>query len=546
MYRAYVDGTLFFDPRSNDRLLSVAKVSLELNKTGAFTFTMPPNNPMYNSLNKLKSLITVYDDDELIFRGRVLNTETNFFNEKQVTCEGELAFLLDSVIRPYEFSGTPEEYLTMLITSHNSQVDEYKRFIVGTVTVTDGDITNEGNQIIRSDSNYTSTWELIQNKLVKSLGGYLWVRHEADGNYLDYLADFNNYNYTQTIETGKNLLNISSDVKAEDIATAIIPIGGNGETKLTIEDLPDGEVKRVDFEGQEDIIYKLNDYVYSSLGVQKYGWIFKAVVWDNVTVADVYLRNRGVDYLIDALKLIGSIELTAADLAKIENVNPFRLASRIKVYSDKHDLNDMFLIEKLSLNLLKPSDNTLTIGKTYSTFTEKTLDTAKSTDQLIEQLNSAQAAIVETSSQTSSIVSQSANEILTQVGNDYYLKTDGETLAASVNTQFKQTNDEFELRFNQFALDLNTIQAGTDAQFQNISKYIRFVDGNILLGEEGNELTLKIQNDRISFFQSGLEVAYFSNRKLYVTDGEYTNSLQLGNYAFIPRANGNLSFKKVT
>lgn len=92
---------------------------------------------------------------------------------------------------------------------------------------------------------------------------------------------------------------------------------------------------------------------------------------------------------------------------------------------------------------------------------------------------------------------------------------------------------------------LNIVAAGADAKFQEISKYIRFIDGNIILGEEGNELTLKIENDRIAFLESGAEVAYFSNRKLYVLDGEFLNSLTLGNFAFLPRANGNLSFKKV-
>jgi hypothetical protein len=93
---------------------------------------------------------------------------------------------------------------------------------------------------------------------------------------------------------------------------------------------------------------------------------------------------------------------------------------------------------------------------------------------------------------------------------------------------------------------IDDVAAGTDAQFEEISKYIRFVDGNIVLGEEGNTLTLQIANDRISFLDSGQEVAYFSNRKLYVTDTEILHSLQLGNFAFMPRANGNLSFKLTT
>jgi len=93
--------------------------------------------------------------------------------------------------------------------------------------------------------------------------------------------------------------------------------------------------------------------------------------------------------------------------------------------------------------------------------------------------------------------------------------------------------------------NIGDVAAGTDAKFEEISKYIRFEDGNIILGESGNTLTLRIENDRISFLDSGLEVAYFSNNKLYVTDGEFLHSLQLGNFAFMPRENGNLSFTKL-
>ena len=93
---------------------------------------------------------------------------------------------------------------------------------------------------------------------------------------------------------------------------------------------------------------------------------------------------------------------------------------------------------------------------------------------------------------------------------------------------------------------VEAVATGTDAEFEEIRKYIRFVDGQILLGEVGNELELQIANDRISFLQDGAEVAYFSNRKLYVTDTQILHSLQLGSFAFMPRANGNLSFKKVT
>ena len=116
---------------------------------------------------------------------------------------------------------------------------------------------------------------------------------------------------------------------------------------------------------------------------------------------------------------------------------------------------------------------------------------------------------------------------------------------ATVSTSFEQTNTSFEMKFAQIVESIVNNAAETNAKFAEQLKYIRFENGNIVLGEEGNQLILKIQNDRISYQQNGSEVAYFSNNKLYVTTLEVTHSLILGNFAFIPRANGNLSFKKV-
>ena len=78
-----------------------------------------------------------------------------------------------------------------------------------------------------------------------------------------------------------------------------------------------------------------------------------------------------------------------------------------------------------------------------------------------------------------------------------------------------------------------------------ISKYIRFIDGNIVLGTSENKIVLKIENNKICFYDNDNLVSYFKDRKLYVEDGEFLGSLKIGKFAFIPRDNGNLSFTKV-
>lgn len=118
-------------------------------------------------------------------------------------------------------------------------------------------------------------------------------------------------------------------------------------------------------------------------------------------------------------------------------------------------------------------------------------------------------------------------------------------LQSTTSTSFTQTESNFEMKFNEIISKMNENANETSEEFKKIVKYIRFDNGNIILGEEGNQLILKIQNDRISYQQNGSEVAYFSNNKLYVTTLEVTHSFQIGNFIFIPRENGNLSFKKV-
>lgn len=527
-YTVYSDNNLILDTQNENFRIVNPKVDLELNKTGSLSFTIYPDNPNFNSLQKLKSIITVYQDDYLLFRGRILDEEEGFHNEKQVICEGELAFLLDSIQRPYSFfeenHTTVSELFTFFITNHNSQVDAEHQFTVGNITVTD-----PNNYVVRSDSTYLNTWESLNQKLINSYGGYLWVRHEDGVNYIDYLADFNLIS-PQIIRFGQNLLNVKKITKGEDIATAIIPLGAkleNSENRLTIESVNNGI-----------------DYVFDQTAVDSHGWIYKTVIWDDVTIAS-NLLNKTNNYLASAVLSDVSIDLTAADLSKTgQDISAFHMGVYIPVSSTFHSLDANFLVKKLSLNLLNPRSDKLTLGTSFQSFTEQTNQHNNAiTTAIVEQTQNLKNAIVELENQTYSIISQTSNQILLSVREDYYLKGETDALVSSLSTELEQTNNSFDFRFNQLTQDVESVQAGTDAEFQAWKKYIRFVDGDIILGEEGNPLILRIENDRISFLQNAVEVAFFSNNKLFVTDGEFLNQLTIGSYKFIPRANGNLSIK---
>lgn len=356
MYRVYSDGQLIYHSKLEGMQIFSPSLELELNKTGSFVFTIYPDHPRYSLIKKLKSVITVYQDDYLLFRGRVLEEESGWNNEKTVTCEGQLAYLLDSVQRPYEFTGSITEYLKMLLDNHNAQVETEKQFAIGNVTVTDAN-----DYIVRSNIEYTSTWTEMTSKLLDNLGGYLHVRQEGDVQYLDYLKEFNLL-APQTITFGKNLLDLKRIRKGSDIATAVIPLGAkikdadgkDTDKRLTVESVNDGTDTIVDEDAKA-----------------QYGLIVKTVIFDDVTQPQ-NLLTKGKAYLAGLVNQAESIELTAADLAATgQDITSFHLGTQVMVTSEPHGINQRLLVSKLSVNLLDPAANKLTLGGVIDTFTKR-------------------------------------------------------------------------------------------------------------------------------------------------------------------------------
>ena len=532
MYKVYCDNLLLYHSKLESLKIFDPSVELELNKTGSFEFTIYPDHPYSGLIKKLKSIITVFQDDFMIFRGRVLDEEVGWHNEKHITCEGELSFLLDSVQRPLAFSGTAAEFLAYIINLHNSQVDAEKGFTVGSVTV-EGSLTVDV-------TDYTNSFEMLQKWLLDAFGGYLVTRHEGGINYLDYLAEINLL-APQSIQFGKNLLDLKRVRKGEDIATVIIPLGA----KLKDEEGKDTEARLT--------INAVNggvDFVLDSDAIAQFGTIVKSVIFEDVTDAES-LKAMGQAHLADSVNQWETIDLTAADLATVDkDITSFHLGTQVRAESKPHGLDQLFLVSKLSIKLLDPGANKMVLGKTILAFSEAVKCISDGQGLILQEVQktsqAASEAVYNVEQNLLASIQVSAENIQSTVAENYYLKEDTEALVSSVSTEIEQTKNSVEIQFTQFSADLEAVATGADAEFEEIKKYIRFVDGQILLGEVGNELELQISNDRISFLQDGAEVAYFSNRKLYVTDTQILHSLQLGNFAFMPRANGNLSFKRTT
>jgi hypothetical protein len=532
MIELYADNNLVYDSRLRDYALLGLQSKGGLNKGGTATVLMPPGHPAYNSFTSYKTVVTIYRDGKLCFRGRALYPTDDFKLRRTITCEGERCFLRDGVHRPYSYQDSPDRIFTEVIELYNAQVEEFKQFVVGTITVTDP------NNYIVLQSEEAETFAATIDKLVERCGGYIvFTTNEAGQRVINWYASVD-YRSSQVIEFGSNLLDFTRTTANSDLATVIIPYGAKNEatgTRLTIESVNDG----LDF---------IQDYEAVALR----GVIAKAVYWDDVETAEALL-TKAQQYLAMSKNLISSLELTAIDLSYLDkNIDSFELGDSIIVRSKPHGIDDeLYQLTELSIDYLHPQNDRIVLGKNIASLTGADVaGDRKSTSELqrVERIirsdyNVNQGAILDEARATmTSLIQQTSDAIMLEVTEQYATNGDVES---AISTTMTQLSESFEFLFSELRTVVDANDAEAREQFAEIENYIRFEGGNIILGESGNEITLRIENDRISFLDDGAEVAYFSNKHLTVLDGTFLNSLRIGDFSFLPRDNGNLSLVKV-
>lgn len=531
MIQLYVDDKLVYDSRVKATALLGLKAQLGLNKGGAATIILPPEHPAYNDFISYRSLVTIYRDGVLRFRGRVLYPSDDFTLTRTITCEGERCFLRDGIHRPYQYADTPENIFKAIIGLYNAQVEAFKQFVVGTI---DGIST----ETIVLENDEAETFSATVDKLVELCGGYIIFTTNHEGQrVINWYADIG-YSNQQTIEFGENLVDFSRTTANSDLATVIIPYGAKDEItgdRLTITSVNGGL-----------------DFIQDDEAVALRGVITKAVYWDEIVTPDTLL-TKARQYLNTSKNLIASLELTAIDLSLLDkNIDSFMIGDVIKVRSKPHGVEDeLYQLTEQNIDFLHPQNDRIILGKNIASLTGTDVASARKTDNSLSRLNRAiradynvnTEAIIETVRADLSSLIQQTSEALKLEVSEQYATQDG--VKEAISTTMTQLSNSFEFLFTELRTHVDSNDANAREQFAELKKYIRFENGNIILGEAGNEITLHIENDKISFLDEGAEVAYFTNKQLTVKDASFLNSMRIGSFAFLPRDNGNLSLVKV-
>lgn len=512
MYQLKYKNYILYDPRLADEKLIVRdpSVKLAVSKAGEMAFTVDAEHPYLSNLRRMSGFVGLLDGTFPIYRGRITSDIKDFYGAHKIETEGIMAALNDSIIPPFNFpegftedasynaaaaSGNVVEFFfRWILSQHNAQVSAEQQILPGVCTVAD-----PNNYITRGSTDYLTTMEAIRGKLSESsLGGNLLIRYENDGNYLDYYAELPLTN-TQTVEFAENLLDLSSEVDGTSIYTAILPEGKDG---LTIGNLPDGDLT--------DDLVKSGKIIYSKSGVATYGRITRHIKWDDVTAA-ANLQTKAKAALADnGLSMPETITCKAVDLGWQEGIQHFRVGRMTALLSTPHGYSASYPLMELAPDILDPGNTQITLGGTSRTYTGSQIDADRKTNErientraeLIERVEDSTGQITQTTTQQITDLQQNVNSIILSALENYVETRDFGSYKEEVSTRLSVLTDQLGIDITKVTERIDNVDGDLQAKYESITKAFHFTDDGLIIGESGNEILLRLDNDVLQFVRN--------------------------------------------
>lgn len=545
--------TVIHEPGTSEVKVEDAKVSREVNKFDSLSFTVYPGNPGYDFIDPFATLVTVDNlkTGKRIFDGRVIQPVPSMDSDgtvcKSVTCESVMGYLCDTMqdwSEERHWSGQAEgqnglqEFLSALLATHNARCEDGKQIHLGDVTLQ----TFETSDGVTKGIDRASTWDNISDKLLDVFGGEMRVRRGDDGLlYLDYAEQLGVTRATK-IEVARNMASAEREVDPNSVITRLYPYG----CKLTVT-TTDENGELVDEETEERLtIESVNDgipYIDDTVAMAAYGIVEGYHEWDDVTLPE-NLLSKARSWLGQNNAMPVSHTVDAVDLSLLGlDIDSFEIFDSYPCFNPLIGLDEELEIVRQTIDISDPASSSFDLGETSYRLSAD-IDKGDISDEFYLF-----------QSQTNSNVTNVENRVRTtwaaiQVYADQIRQTVTEQIqdvneAVTNVTEMVQNWEGWEFNFTEVTQQITDLGTQLGTQL----KYIKFIDGEIWLGRDPDpgqdDFKVVISNESVRFLQNNLDVAYINNNQLYITNARILTRLQIGDFAFFPRNNGNMTLRYV-
>lgn len=348
MYQIFAGTDLLYASKNIKREYALGQPQLnqEVGKVHTLTFAISPKHPLFDSLQRMKTIIKFVEDDEILFRGRILDWDSNMRRDRKCTCEDALAYLNDTWIDKLDITReTPTAFFQRCIDRHNAMCSTERQLTVGTIDIEDRDTVAEFKI-----SNPSNILEVINSALVNKYGGFLKVHYTEERTYVDWVEDYN-IECNQTIEFAKNLIDLNDKVDGDNIFSVLIP---TGKDDLKISDTITSGTETLS-NGVTIQTVAGEPYIRIPEAIDRYGWIYR-ISSDTNDADGASVFKSGKDFIKNNYKSYpSSLTVNALDLHLLgTNVDALRVGAKVRVKSIPHGLDMDYLLKSIKLDLVHP------------------------------------------------------------------------------------------------------------------------------------------------------------------------------------------------
>ena len=386
----------------------------------------------------------------------------------------------------------------------------------------------------------------LENSMINIFGGDL----ERDNYTIKLLAQRGSSDGIKLI-FGKNIKEIKITSDYSTIVTRVLPLGFDGlmlpETYIdsaNINNYLTPKIAKVEFSNIQYDPESTQEGVYTNL--------------DNAYAA---LRQAAIDYLslVDLPQV--NIKIDWVELSKTEEYKNYQAIETLHlgdyVTAEILGINYKTRVTKTNYNPLTDMIDTFEIGTIQKTIG----NSINENTQKVENINVTSILQTAKDSATTQINSALGGYIVKTQTDLYIMDTPDTSTAQKVwrwnlnglgysSTGINGTYQTAMTSDGKIVADMITTGTMSADRIQGLEgimitvgelgDYIRIDEnGNMIFGNPNNEYQLQVENDRIGIYYNGSLIS------TWVQDEFTCTQLNLGNFAFIPRENGSLGFRKV-
>lgn len=529
--------------------LKAGNIVKGINTIDTFSFTMLLDNPGFNEIYDYKTLVSVYNTNKnrYEFLGRVLRSndlmDDSGLITKEVICESYLGFLCDSQ-QAYisERNWTVRELLTHIIDTHNSQVESYKNFAIGDITVEDK------NDNLYLGIQRENSFDAIQTKLIEKLGGEIQFRAESDGLYIDYLTKIGTTRNT-SIKLSENMKSITREQDPSAFITRLIPLGAK------IKDAEGNETEeRIDITSVNNGLM----YIDAAEAINAYGIHCGYVYFDDVTVAS-NLLNKGIEYLQAANKVQVKYTVSALDLSLLGKAyDDFEVHYYYPLENSLLGIDDKARVIKQNIDIVEEYLSTFELGDQQKTLTDIQLEQKKEISKEIE--SAVGTAKNELKQEVSNSITEDIDDIRntvtenhTSVLNDcqniilsalssYTDISKYEELKQTLEAQIKLLSDELVIKFTEATKEIESVNGDLQTKYNTITKHFTFTINGLTIGQTESPFKVVMDNDEYTMYVNDIPVIILDpDGNSVIPDLRITKSLSLLGFIIDQDSSGNVN-----